>query len=283
MEEIWKALLVEFFGTFILVFVGAGAVALTAAQGGSLLGSAFAFGLALLVIVYVFATWSGAHVNPAVSLGYAVSGRMSWLNMIGYWIAQFLGGILAAALIVFFFGSSSGVGASVGSLTSTAPWKALLFEALLTFFLVFAALQVTNNPALALVSGLVIGMILTADMLVGFPLTGASMNPARSLGPALFSNNIGSYWIYFFGPLLGAIVAALLFRLMNASWKNPNACVIKKESVCFESAVPMNSQTQNTYLTNVPLDQYTAAYPAMVPAQAAGYQVSNPQMVNFGQ
>lgn len=245
-EEVWKALLAEFFGTFILVFVGAGAVALSAQQGGSLIGSAFAFGLALLVLVYALSSWTAGHFNPAVSFGAAVAGKMSWVTMLGYWIAQVLGGILAAALILWFYGSATGVGASVGSLTQTTPWKALLFEALLTFFLVFAVLTVTNNPALALVSGLVIGTILAADMFAGFPLTGASMNPARSIGPALFSNNIGSLWIYIIGPLLGALVAALLFRLMNANWQAPKSeCEIDEKVTFYESNEASNTQMKN--------------------------------------
>jgi MIP family channel proteins len=214
-DYLWKALLTEFLGTFTLVFVGAGAVALTAQQGGSLVGSAFAFGLALMAIIYAWGNYSGAHVNPAVSFGFAVAGRMNWGLMLGYWIAQLLGGILAAALIAYFFGTESGVGASVGSLTNTDAWKAILLEAILTFFLVITVLLVTRNPMLAVASGLAIGLVLTFDMFIGFPLTGASMNPARSLGPAIFSNNIGTYWIYVVGPLLGALVAALVYKLFT--------------------------------------------------------------------
>lgn len=217
-DYLWKALLTEFVGTFTLVFVGAGAVALTAQQGGSLVGSAFAFGLALMAIFYAWGSYSGAHVNPAVSFGFAVAGRMNWGLMLGYWIAQLLGGIAAAALIAYFFGTASGAGASIGSLTNTDAWKAVLLEALLTFFLVITILLVTRNPMLAIASGLAIGLVLTFDMLVGAPLTGASMNPARSLGPAIFSNNMGSYWIYVVGPLLGALVAALVYKLFTNDW-----------------------------------------------------------------
>lgn len=213
-DYLWKALLTEFLGTFTLVFVGAGAVALTTAQGGSLIGSAFAFGLALMAIIYAWGSFSGTHVNPAVSFGYAVAGRMGWGLMALYWIAQFLGGIVAAALIFYFFGSATGAGASIGSFTNTDAWKAVFLEALLTMFLVLTVLLVTRNPTLALVSGLAIGLVLTFDMLVGFPFTGASMNPARSFGPAIFSNNLGTFWIYLVGPLLGALIAALVYRLM---------------------------------------------------------------------
>lgn len=217
-DYLWKALLTEFLGTFTLVFIGAGAVALTAAQGGSLVGSAFAFGLVLMALIYAWGNFSGAHFNPAVSFGFAVAGRMNWGLMLGFWVSQLLGGIVAGALIAYIYGTASGVGASIGSLTNTDAWKAVLLEAILTFFLVITILLVTRNPALALASGLAIGLVLTFDMLAGSPLTGASMNPARSLGPALFSNNMGTYWIYVVGPLLGALVAALVYKLFTVDF-----------------------------------------------------------------
>lgn len=213
-----RALLTEFLGTFVLVLIGCSAVAQTVAQGGSLVGSAFAFGLVLMSLFYAFGSFSGAHFNPAVSFGFAVAGRMSWGLMIGYWIAQFLGGIAAGALVAYFYGTDNGAGASVGSLTYTDQWKAFLVEAFLTFFLVIIVLLVTRNPMLAIASGLAIGLVLTFGMLAGAPLTGGSMNPARSLGPAIFSNNMGSYWIYIVGPLVGALVAALVYKLFTTDF-----------------------------------------------------------------
>jgi MIP family channel proteins len=210
---LWKALVAEFVGTFALVFIGAGAAALTIQQGGSLLGTAFAFGLVLTVMIYVLGSYSGANFNPAVSFGLALSGRMNWGIMIAYWIVQLIAGIAAAALLLYFFGSASGVGASVGSLTYSQQWKAVLAEAIATFFLVIAVLIVTHNPMLALIAGIAIGLVLTFDILAIGALTGGSMNPARSLGPAIFSNNISSYWIYVVGPLLGGLVAALIYKL----------------------------------------------------------------------
>jgi aquaporin Z len=217
-DYLWKALLTEFVGTFTLVFVGAGAVALTAAQGGSLVVSGFAFGLVLMTLIYTWGSYSGAHFNPAVSFGFAVAGRMNWWLMIGYWIAQLLGGIAAGALIAYFFGTDNGAGASVGSFTNSDAWRAVLLEAFLTFFLVVTYLFITRNPFLAIASGLAIGMVLTFAMFVGGPLTGASMNPARSLGPAIFSSNMGTYWIYIVGPLIGALVAALVYKLFTIDW-----------------------------------------------------------------
>jgi len=217
-SSVWKALATEFLGSAVLVFVGASAVASQFGNNGTLLASAFAFGLTLVFLIYAWGSFSGAHFNPAVSFGFAVAGRMNWWLMLGYWIAQILGGILAAALVAYMYGTASGVGASVGSLTNTDAWKAVLLEAILTFILVITVLLVTRNPALALASGLAIGVVLTADMLAGAPLTGASMNPARSIGPALFSNNVGTIWIYIVGPLLGALVAALVYKLFTADF-----------------------------------------------------------------
>lgn len=219
--DLWKALLVEFLGTFTLVFVGASAAALTIAQGGSLLTVAFAFGLALLTLIYIWGTYSGAHFNPAVSFGFAVAGQMNWGLMIGYWIAQILGGIAAAALVAYFFGTANGAGASVGTLTNVDAGKAIFVEAVITFLLVIAYLFIYRNPMQALVAGLVIGFTLAIAVLAGGYLTGGSTNPARSLGTAIFSNNLGSIWIYIIGPLLGALVAALVYKLFTTDF---NCC-----------------------------------------------------------
>lgn len=222
MHEVWKCLLTEFIGTFVFVFIGAGAVALTAAQGATSLGTAFAFGLAFITLFYAWSVYSGAHFNPAVSFGYAVAGKMNWALMLGYWVVQLLGAILAAAVIAYFFGTQTGAGASVGTFTYTDKLKAVLLEGLLTFFLVMTVLLVTKNPTVALYSGFAIGLVYTFAYINAGDLTGASMNPARSLGPALFSSNMGTYWIYVVGPLVGALLAALVFRLMTWSKETSN-------------------------------------------------------------
>lgn len=219
-DYLWRALLSEFVGTFTLVFIGASAVALTISQGGSLLASAFAFGLALMTIIYVWGPYSGAHVNPAVSFGFAVAGQMNWGLMLGYWIAQLLGGIAAAALVAYFFGTATGGGASVGSLTNSDAWKAVLLIAFLTFFLVIAYLFIYRNPFLAVISGIAIGLVLAFTILAGGSLGGiGSTNPAGTFGPAIFSNNMGSWWIYVVGPLLGALVAALVYKLFTVDFR----------------------------------------------------------------
>jgi aquaporin Z len=202
----------EFIGTFLLVLIGCGVAAMMGTNPSASIATALAFGVVLIVLVYAFALASGANFNPAVSLGLAVDGRMSYTQMGGYWIAQFAGAILAAALLLYLIGASSGLGASIGSLTGPYPWKAVLVEAIITFILVFTVLVVTANSQYSAVSGLAIGLALFVAVLFGFYLTGGSANPARSLGPALFTNNLSTVWIYFVGPFLGALVAALVYR-----------------------------------------------------------------------
>ena len=221
-DFLWKALLCEFVGSFILIFSGCAVVALNTAQGGSTLNSALAFGLALATLFWAWGNVSGAHFNPAVSFGFAVAGRMNWGLMFAYWIAQLLGGILAGLVLWWLFNGSN-LGASVGVWTYSQQGEAVFLEALITFFLVMTVLLVTRNPMLAIISGLAIGLTLTFDMLVAYNWTGGSANPARSLGPAIFSNNMGSYWIYVVGPLIGALVAALIFRLFDTDW----SCKVK--------------------------------------------------------
>lgn len=218
---LWKALFAEFLGTFSLVLIIAGVATLTPAQGGSILAVGIASALILIALIYIFGQYSGAHFNPAVSLGITVVGQMSWLKMLLYWIVQFAGGILAALLVVYLFGSA---GATIGSLTNTEPWKAVAAEAIATFFLVLTILFITQNKLLTTVGGIAIGFVLAAGIIaIGF-LTGGSLNPARSLGPAIFSNNLSTYWIYLIGPLIGGLVAAIVYWLYSLTTKHNNCC-----------------------------------------------------------
>ncbi len=216
MDFVWKALLSEFLGTFFLMFIGLSASALTLAQGGSLLVSALSFGLVLAALIYLFGKFSGAHFNPAVSLGFAVAGQMNWGLMVVYWIAQILGAVSGAALAVYFFGSSNF--GSVGSLTNYDAWRAVLLCALMTLLLVMTYLTTFRNPFLATLSGLIIGLVLAVAVMVSYPLNGGSVNPAGSLGSAIFSNNLGTWWIFLVGSLIGAILAALIYKLYNAKF-----------------------------------------------------------------
>jgi|SRR5437868_7125263 len=215
---LWQALLAEFIGTFTLVFVGVSAAALLVSQGGGILTIGLAFGLVLGTMIYILGNYSGANFNPAVSFGFAVAGRMNWIIMLAYWIIQLIAGIAAAALVVYFFGTSTGAGASVGSLTYTHAWEAVLVEMIATFILVMTVLFVTRRAMLSPVAGIIIGSTLAFNIIAIKFLTGGSLNPARSLGPAIFSNNLGTYWIDLVGPLLGALLAALIYKLFTRNF-----------------------------------------------------------------
>lgn len=203
--------LAELIGTFTLVFIGAGAGALAGSNGGGIVSVALAHGLALMVVVYAWGSISGAHVNPAVSFSLALTGRLGWGKAVRYWVAQLLGAAVAGYLLRFLLGTTGSLGmtlpaASVGSL------QAIVVEAVLTFFLVAAvygsAVAGRNGNA----AGLAIGLVLTMDILMGGSLTGASMNPARTFGPALAMMNFDQIWIYLVGPFLGGGLAAVVYE-----------------------------------------------------------------------
>ena len=208
-----KAAIAELIGTFTLVFIGAGAGAIASA-GGGLLGVALAHGLALVVIAYAWGPVSGAHVNPAVTFGIAITGRMDWGKAVLYWIAQLVGAALASYMLLYILGPDTTLGQTTGSLTLESPVKTVLVEAVLTFFLVIAVFGSPIAGRNGNAVGIAIGFVLTMDILMGGPLTGASMNPARTFGPALAMGNISYLWMYVAGPLLGGGVAALLYNAL---------------------------------------------------------------------
>lgn len=206
-----KVFLAELIGTFALTFIGAGA----GTAGAGLVGVALAHGFVLAVFVYAYGHISGTHVNPAVTFGLALNGSIKWGQAVFYWIAQFLGAILAAFLLKTFVGDISG-GATVGSLTTAQPVLAMAVEAILTFFLVNTILHTAVAGKGGAFAGWAIGTTLAFAILAGGPLTGASLNPARTFGPALFAApglaNVNTYVIYFFGPLIGATLAVMAYN-----------------------------------------------------------------------
>lgn len=217
----------EFFGTFVLVFFGTGTAVVTGGftggVGGGYLGVAaiaLSFGLSIVAAAYAIGHISGCHVNPAVSLGVLLAGRMSVKDFIGYVVGQVLGAILGSAVLSFIventtklhglgangFAQLSGVGLSMGG--------AFVVETVLTFVFVMTILGVTANPKNASVAGLVIGGTLTFVHLIGIPLTGTSVNPARSLAPALFTGGtaLSQVWLFIVASLLGGALAAIVHR-----------------------------------------------------------------------
>lgn len=202
--------LAELVGTFTLVFIGAGAGALAAATGGGIVGVALAHGIALTVIVYSWGSISGAHVNPAVTFSLALVGRLEWAKAIRYWIAQLVGAAIAGYLLLFLLGTTGSLGMTLPA-ASVSPLQAIVIEAVLTFFLVTAVFGSAVAERNGNAAGLAIGLVLAMDILMGGSLTGGSMNPARSFGPALALLRFESLWIYLVGPFLGGGVAALLY------------------------------------------------------------------------
>lgn len=207
-----KVWLAEFIGTFALIFVGAGAVAVGA---GGVVGAAFAHGLVIVSMAYAYGAISGAHLNPAVTLAVALRGRLAWAQALGYWLAQFAGAAVAAGLLSLVLGgAASGLGATLPA-DGVADWQAVVIEAVLTFLLVNVVLHTAERKQATPFAGLAIGLTLAAMILMGGPLTGAALNPARTFGPALFTGTLGSFWIYLVGPALGAAAAAGVYNILK--------------------------------------------------------------------
>ncbi|WP_406448453.1 MIP family channel protein [Streptomyces sp. NBC_00876] len=215
----------EFLGTLLLVFFAVGSAVLGAQYIGTV-GIALAFGFVLLALAYALGPISGCHLNPAVTLGMLTARRIDVRTAVTYWIAQFLGGIAGAALLFLLakqvpglktsgtfgsngYGDRSDVHINVGG--------AFLAEVMLTFLLVFVVLAVTHKVAVIGFDGLPIGLALAVVHLVGIPLTGTSVNPARSLGPALFAGGaaLSQLWLFLVAPLAGGVIAALAHRLTH--------------------------------------------------------------------
>lgn len=216
-----KVFLAEFIGTFALVFIGMGAGIVNA----GLVGVALAHGFTLAVFAYAYGHISGTHVNPAVTFALALKNVVTWGQAVVYWIAQFAGAILAAFVMKLFLDSLGGpidAGATTGALTDKAPILAMVMEALLTFFLVNTILHTAVGGKGGRFAGWAIGTTLALAILGGGPFTGASLNPARTLGPAIFSSipsitSPNTYLIYLFGPLIGATLAVLVYNFFTSS------------------------------------------------------------------
>ncbi|MDB4882041.1 MAG: major intrinsic protein [Gemmatimonadetes bacterium] len=215
MRDSWRHFAAEFIGIFALVFVGGGAVmsAQLAHSNYVLLTAAIAHGLILAVMVTATMRISG-HLNPAVTIGFLVTRRIEPMMGMLYIVAQLLGAVLAAYALKAVFPHALGVETRLGGQTialDVTMGQAIVCEAIATFFLVFAVFGTAVDPHAPKVGGFAIGLTVAADILAIGPLTGASMNPARSLGPAIASGIFEAQAVYWIGPILGGIVAALLY------------------------------------------------------------------------
>ena len=228
----------EFIGTFALVFFGCGAAVVGGMGSGAtavdLLGIASAFGFAIVAMAYGIGPISGCHVNPAVSFGVYVAGRMSVADMVSYWIAQVLGAIVAAVVLYIILsgkahGWTGGLGQNgwgAGYLGEYNMVSAFVFEVVGTFLFLVCILGVTHPIAPTGFAGLAIGLTLVVIHLVGINITGTSVNPARSIGPALIGigsnpGAVAQLWLFIIAPLIGAGAAGVLFRT-GAMFDVPN-------------------------------------------------------------
>jgi len=202
-----KNLVAEFVGTFALIFIGAGALAIGT---GGLVGIALAHGLVIVAFAYAYGHISGTHINPAVTLGLLIAGEIKFVVAIGYWIVQFLGGILGAVVLNAVLPDAGDLGVTILG-EGVGVGQGLIVEIVLTFFLVNTIFNTAVSGKAGNFAGLAIGLTLVLCILMGGPLTRASLNPARTLGPAVVSGNYADIWLYFIGPFVGAILAALLY------------------------------------------------------------------------
>ena len=213
-----KKYIAEFIGTFVLVLFACGTAAVVgcdAASGSGYLLTALAFGLVIVAMAYSIGNISGCHINPAVSIAMLVSGKMSFKDFIGYVISQFLGAIAGAAVLMALVGKDSGLGAN--ALYNGNIALSILVEIILTFVFVIAILGVTSKKENSAVSGLVIGLTLTLVHILGISFTGTSVNPARSLGPALLAGGdaLACVWVFIAAPLVGGALAAVVYRFLT--------------------------------------------------------------------
>lgn len=215
-----KKYLAEFIGTLTLVLFGTGVAVLS----GNLVATSLAFGLAIVACAYVIGDISGCHVNPAVSLSMLLSKKMTVKDFIGYVISQCLGA-LVGSLVLYFLLKNSNVGvANLGangygalSATNISMWAALITEIILTCVFIYTILGVTSDDKKSNVAGIVIGLTLMFVHLLGINLTGTSVNPARSLAPAILLGGkaLSQVWVFIVGPFIGSIIATLLFKNLN--------------------------------------------------------------------
>ena len=220
MTEHIRALLAEIAGTFMFFVIGAGSIVaaqISAAPGTGLVAVAFAHGLALAIAVSAFGTISGGHFNPAVTFGLAVARKHPWPRVPTYWVAQLIGALLAGLVLELFFQPflAAATATHLGTPTlnsAVSPALAIVVEAVLTLFLVWTVFGTAVSPNTPRIAGFGIGLIVTADILVGGPLTGAAMNPARWFGPAVVSGYLDNWYVYWIGPLIGAALAGSSYR-----------------------------------------------------------------------
>lgn len=215
-----QKLLAEALGTFTLVFAGTGAIVINQASGRAIThpGIALTFGLVVLAMIHTFGDVSGAHLNPAVTAAFAAAGRFPWRAVPGYLGAQMTGALAASGLLRFLFPQATTLGAT---LPAGPPMQSWVLELVLTAILMLTILSVsTGGKEKGITAGIAIGSVIALEALFAGPISGASMNPARSLAPALISGTLEHLWIYLTAPALGALLAIPLCK----ATRSPDCC-----------------------------------------------------------
>jgi aquaporin Z len=209
----------EFMGTFALVFAGTGAIVVNEVTSGTVthVGVALTFGLVVLAMIYTFGDVSGAHLNPAVTLGFVAAGRMPFGQAPTYVVAQVLGAVAASGVMRVLFPQSKVLGAT---LPAGSEMQSLVLEGVLTFLLMLTILNVsTGAKEKGITAGIAVGAVIGLEAMFAGPICGASMNPARSFGPALASMHFEHFWLYVLGPIVGALLATPACR-----WVREEGC-----------------------------------------------------------
>lgn len=212
-----KRYIAELIGTYALVFCGTGAIIIDDVTNGSIsnTGIAISFGLIVMSMVYALGKVSGAHINPAVSIAFWVSGLFKTRHLLPYIAAQFMGAIFASLSLKFLFPSHLSLGAT---LPHSGSIKSFVLEIILTFFLMLVILQVsTGSKKASSIAGIAIGGVVLLEALFAGPISGASMNPFRSLAPALVSGNLETIWVYLTAPTIGALLSVPIWKIFQQS------------------------------------------------------------------
>lgn len=206
-----KKYVAEGLGTFALVFCGTGAIVINAVTEGSVshVGIAMTFGLIVMAMIYAFGSISGAHINPAVTLGFALTDRFDKQDTFPYIVAQLIGAFVASGILYLLFPSDDTLGAT---LPFGAAMQSFILEIILTFILMLVILMVSQDQSVSHLTGLAVGATVLLEALFAGPICGASMNPARSIAPALVSGHLEHLWLYIAAPIIGAILAVFVWK-----------------------------------------------------------------------
>ena len=220
-RKLVAALVGEAFGTFLFVFIGAGSIVLGGVLGSpsNLVAVALAHGIALAVVVTAFAAVSGGHINPAVTVAIWISGGIEAVTAVLYVVAQLIGAAIAGFLLRGVFAQPAWQAAGLGKpamMSGIEPTVGLVLEVVMTMVLLTAVFGTAVDPRAPRLGGLLIGLSIAADILMGGPITGAAMNPARWFGPAVAAADFTDWWVWIVGPVVGAAIVALLYRFVFA-------------------------------------------------------------------